>query len=173
MSVKSDKWIRRMALEHGMIEPFTETQVRSGVISYGLSSYGYDARVADELLYAERFEQLGVRLLLSTNDGSRGVKGFVTDAIRRPFGRRSLAIPDKVSKQASRLVRHIQTPLKVTTSNIADRISSIASVTRICLKPAHRDRASSVILGAGSYVTISRSDKLPAHRTANFPSPPP
>ena len=39
------------------------------------------ARVADELLYADRFEALGVRLLLSTNDGSRGVKGFVTDAI--------------------------------------------------------------------------------------------
>jgi len=43
------------------------------------------ARVADELLYADRFEQLGVRLLLSTNDGSRGVKGFVTDAIRAQF----------------------------------------------------------------------------------------
>ncbi|HEY3289239.1 MAG TPA: dihydroorotate dehydrogenase electron transfer subunit [Anaerolineae bacterium] len=43
------------------------------------------ARVADELLYAERFEQLGVPLLLSTNDGSRGVKGFVTDAIRAHF----------------------------------------------------------------------------------------
>jgi dCTP deaminase len=48
MSVKSDRWIRKMALEHGMIEPFTETQVRSGVISYGLSSYGYDVRIADE-----------------------------------------------------------------------------------------------------------------------------
>jgi dCTP deaminase len=48
MSAKSDRWIRKMALEHGMIEPFTETQVRSGVISYGLSSYGYDVRVADE-----------------------------------------------------------------------------------------------------------------------------
>jgi dihydroorotate dehydrogenase electron transfer subunit len=43
------------------------------------------ARVADELLYAERFEALGVRLLLSTNDGSRGVKGFVTEAIRQEF----------------------------------------------------------------------------------------
>ena len=43
------------------------------------------ARVADELLYADRFEQLGVQLLLSTNDGSRGVKGFVTDAIRAQF----------------------------------------------------------------------------------------
>ena len=48
MSVKSDKWIRRMAVEHGMIKPFVENQVRDGVISYGVSSYGYDIRVADE-----------------------------------------------------------------------------------------------------------------------------
>ncbi len=48
MAVKSDRWIRRMALEHRMIEPFEERQVRNGVISYGLSSYGYDIRVADE-----------------------------------------------------------------------------------------------------------------------------
>jgi dCTP deaminase len=48
MSVMSDRWIRRMATEHGMIEPFEETQKRDGVISYGLSSYGYDARVSDE-----------------------------------------------------------------------------------------------------------------------------
>src|SRR5512136_1647480 len=48
MSIKSDKWITRMAREHGMIEPFVESQVRAGVISYGVSSYGYDIRVADE-----------------------------------------------------------------------------------------------------------------------------
>jgi dCTP deaminase len=48
MSVKSDRWIRRMALEHRMIDPFCEKQVREGVISYGLSSYGYDIRIADE-----------------------------------------------------------------------------------------------------------------------------
>jgi len=48
MGLKNDAWIRRMAREHGMIEPFVETQVRRGVISYGLSSYGYDIRVADE-----------------------------------------------------------------------------------------------------------------------------
>jgi dCTP deaminase len=46
MSIKSDRWIRTMALEQGMIEPFEETQVREGVISFGLSSYGYDMRVA-------------------------------------------------------------------------------------------------------------------------------
>ncbi len=48
MSIKSDKWIRRMALEHRMIEPFVESQVRAGTISYGLSSYGYDIRIADD-----------------------------------------------------------------------------------------------------------------------------
>lgn len=48
MSVKCDKWIRKMALEHGMIEPFQDSQVREGVISYGVSSYGYDMRVADD-----------------------------------------------------------------------------------------------------------------------------
>ena len=48
MSVKSDKWIRRMAVEHRMIEPFSEKQVAEGLISYGLSSYGYDIRIADE-----------------------------------------------------------------------------------------------------------------------------
>jgi dCTP deaminase len=50
MGLKPDHWIRKMALEHGMIEPFVEKQVREGVISYGLSSYGYDLRVADEFL---------------------------------------------------------------------------------------------------------------------------
>ena len=48
MSVKNDRWIRRMVQEHQMIEPFAENQKRDGVISYGLSSYGYDLRVADE-----------------------------------------------------------------------------------------------------------------------------
>jgi dCTP deaminase len=47
-SIKSDRWIKKMALEHGMIEPFEDRQVRTGVVSYGLSSYGYDIRVADE-----------------------------------------------------------------------------------------------------------------------------
>ena len=48
MSIKSDRWIRKMAIEHDMINPFSEKQVREGVISFGLSSYGYDLRVADE-----------------------------------------------------------------------------------------------------------------------------
>jgi dCTP deaminase len=52
MSLRSDRWIRRMALEHKMIEPFADSQVRQAdgkkIVSYGLSSYGYDLRVADK-----------------------------------------------------------------------------------------------------------------------------
>ena len=48
MSIQSDRWITRMAKEHRMIEPFENSQVRAGVISYGVSSYGYDMRVAPE-----------------------------------------------------------------------------------------------------------------------------
>ncbi|HTX23551.1 MAG TPA: dCTP deaminase, partial [Steroidobacteraceae bacterium] len=52
MSIKSDNWIRRMAHEHRMIEPFAPEQVRSAegrkIVSYGTSSYGYDVRCAGE-----------------------------------------------------------------------------------------------------------------------------
>ena len=52
MAIKSDKWIKKMALKHKMIEPFQEKQIKSNgsgnIISYGTSSYGYDVRCADE-----------------------------------------------------------------------------------------------------------------------------
>ena len=48
MAIKSDRWIRKMALEYDMINPYNDRQMREGVISYGVSSYGYDLRVADE-----------------------------------------------------------------------------------------------------------------------------
>ena len=48
MSIKPDTWITRMARAHKMIEPFVDDQVRQGVISYGVSSDGYDVRVGDE-----------------------------------------------------------------------------------------------------------------------------
>jgi len=48
MSIKSDRWIKKMALEHRMIEPFVDSQTSAGVVSYGVSSYGYDIRVADD-----------------------------------------------------------------------------------------------------------------------------
>ncbi|HSX20022.1 MAG TPA: dCTP deaminase [Gammaproteobacteria bacterium] len=52
MAIKSDRWITRMATQHGMITPFVSNQVKqqadSGVISYGVSSYGYDVRCSNE-----------------------------------------------------------------------------------------------------------------------------
>lgn len=48
MAVKPDHWIEKMAKEHGMIEPFENSQKSMGVISYGVSAYGYDMRIADE-----------------------------------------------------------------------------------------------------------------------------
>jgi dCTP deaminase len=48
MAIKSDRWIREQALRHAMIRPFSEKQVSKGVISFGVSSYGYDLRVSDE-----------------------------------------------------------------------------------------------------------------------------
>jgi len=48
MAIKADRWIKEQALENDMIQPFVDSQVRDGVISYGLSSYGYDVRIADE-----------------------------------------------------------------------------------------------------------------------------
>lgn len=48
MGLKADNWIRKQSIEHRMIEPFCEEQVGKNVVSYGLSSYGYDIRVGDE-----------------------------------------------------------------------------------------------------------------------------
>lgn len=50
MPIMPDSWIREQALNHGMITPFEERQKRDGVISYGLSSYGYDCRLSDEFM---------------------------------------------------------------------------------------------------------------------------
>src|SRR5205823_3996585 len=48
MAIKADRWIRQMAESYRMIEPFSSSQVAEGTISYGLSSYGYDLRLAND-----------------------------------------------------------------------------------------------------------------------------
>ncbi len=75
-SIKSDKWIRKMALEHGMIEPFEDRQVRQGVISYGLSSYGYDIRVADEF---KVFTNINSTVIDPKNFDARSFVDITTD----------------------------------------------------------------------------------------------
>jgi dCTP deaminase len=56
MTILSDRWIRQMSREKGMIEPFVDSQKRQGVISYGLSSYGYDARVGNNFKIFTNFD---------------------------------------------------------------------------------------------------------------------
>ena len=53
----SDNWIKKMSLEQGMIEPFVDGQKKDGTISFGLSSYGYDARVSEVLKYLQMLTQ--------------------------------------------------------------------------------------------------------------------
>jgi dCTP deaminase len=69
MGIKPDFWIRRMAKEHGMIEPFVEDSIREGVISYGVSSYGYDIRVSDEY-----------KIFTNVNSAIVDPKHFVSDS---------------------------------------------------------------------------------------------
>ncbi|MBP9675745.1 MAG: dCTP deaminase [Anaerolineaceae bacterium] len=76
MGIKADHWIKKMALEHGMIEPFVENQVREGVISYGLSSYGYDIRLSNEF---KVFTNPDHALIDPKNFDSQSVDDFVGD----------------------------------------------------------------------------------------------
>jgi dCTP deaminase len=72
--ILSDKWIKQMSLEHGMIEPFVDSQVKQsqkgqGLISFGVSSYGYDARVSDEF-----------KIFTNVNSSTVDPKDFSTDS---------------------------------------------------------------------------------------------
>jgi dCTP deaminase len=74
--VKNDRWIRKMA-EEGMITPFDRKQVKKGVISYGVGSYGYDMRVADEF---KVFSALDAPLIDPKNSGQNSFYDFQGDA---------------------------------------------------------------------------------------------
>ena len=69
MGIMPDSWIREMSLTRGMIEPFIESQKREGVISYGVSSYGYDARVSREF-----------KIFTNVNSAVVDPKNFATDS---------------------------------------------------------------------------------------------
>ena len=82
MGIMPDPWIRDMAQKHGMIEPFVEAQQREGVICYGLSSYGYDARVADEF-----------KIFTNVDNAVVDPKNFSEASFVRPQGPTSASIP--------------------------------------------------------------------------------
>ena len=76
MSIKSDRWIRRMAREHRMIEPFSDRQIREGVISYCVSSYGYDVRIAKDF---KIFTNINSTIVDPKNFDSRSFVDFEGD----------------------------------------------------------------------------------------------
>ena len=76
MGLKEDTWIREMATKHAMIEPFCENQVGQGVVSYGLSSYGYDIRVSNEF---KIFTNTNAMVVDPKNFDSANVVDFVGD----------------------------------------------------------------------------------------------
>ncbi len=102
MSIKSDKWIKRVAVEHQMIVPFEEGQVRNGVISYGLSSYGYDIRVANEF---KIFTNVNTTIVDPKNFDERSFVDFKGDVCIVPPNSFALA----------RTVEHFRIPRNVLT----------------------------------------------------------
>ena len=82
MTIKPDTWIRRMAREHKMIEPFVDSQVRGSAISYGVSSYGYDIRVADEF---KIFTNINNTVIDPKNFDPRSFVDVRTDVCIVPF----------------------------------------------------------------------------------------
>ena len=102
MSIKSDKWIKRVAVEHQMIVPFEEGQIRDGVISYGLSSYGYDIRVANEF---KIFTNVNTTIVDPKNFDERSFVDFKGDVCIVPPNSFALA----------RTVEHFRIPRNVLT----------------------------------------------------------
>ena len=83
MSVQSDRWIKKMALEKEMIKPFVASQKGEKTISYGLSSFGYDARVSDEF-----------KIFTDVNSGTVDPKNFKQDSFVSKKGNQCIIPPN-------------------------------------------------------------------------------
>ena len=83
MTVLSDKWIKKAAKQKGMIKPFVDKQVRKGKISFGLSSYGYDARVSNEF-----------KIFTNVNSGIVDPKVFKKESFVTKVGKECIIPPN-------------------------------------------------------------------------------
>ena len=97
MSVLSDKWIRKMSLEKDMISPFVEKQQRSNNISYGLSSFGYDARVSNEF-----------KIFTNVNSGIVDPKVFKKESFVTKIGKECIIPPNSFA--LARTVEYFKIP---------------------------------------------------------------
>ena len=83
MTVLSDKWIKKASKQKGMIRPFVDKQIRKGKISFGLSSYGYDARVANEF-----------KIFTNVNSGIVDPKVFKKESFVTKIGKECIIPPN-------------------------------------------------------------------------------
>ena len=83
MTVQSDKWIKKMAITQRMIKPFVDKQIRKGKISFGLSSYGYDARVSNEF-----------KIFTNVNSGIVDPKVFKKESFVTKIGKECIIPPN-------------------------------------------------------------------------------
>ena len=97
MSVLSDKWIRKMSKEQDMISPFEEKQIRGNSISYGLSSFGYDARVSNEF-----------KIFTNVNSGIVDPKVFKKDSFVTKFGKECIIPPNSFA--LARTIEYFKIP---------------------------------------------------------------
>jgi len=147
MPVKNDRWITRMAREHRMIEPFEGRQVRNGVVSFGVSSYGYDIRVADEF-----------RIFTNVNSALVDPKAFDPKSLVEVV--RDVCIIPPNSFALARTVEYFRIPRNIITICVGKstyaRCGIIVNVTP--LEPEWRGKVT---------IEISNTTPLPAKIYAN------
>ena len=102
MTVLSDKWIKKMAKTQGMIKPFVSKQSRKGKISFGLSSYGYDARVSNEF-----------KIFTNVNSGVVDPKLFKKESFVTKIGKECIIPPNSFA--LARTVEYFRIPRDVLT----------------------------------------------------------
>ena len=97
MTIMSDNWIKKMALEHDMIDPFIDGQKKDGTISYGVSSYGYDARVSNEF-----------KIFTNVNSGIVDPKVFKKDSFVTKIGKECIIPPNSFA--LARTIEYFKIP---------------------------------------------------------------
>ena len=100
MSVQSDKWIIKMAKDSAMISPFEDKQIREGKISFGVSSYGYDARVSNEF-----------KIFTNVNSGIVDPKNFKKESFMTKIGKECIIPPNSFA--LARTVEYFKIPENV------------------------------------------------------------
>lgn len=153
--LKNDRWIREMSLQQKMIEPFVEKQVGQGVISYGLSSYGYDIRVADEF---KIFSNVNTRLIAEGKPIVVDPKNFDSGSFVDHKGEFCIIPPSSFA--LGRSVEYFRIPRKVLAVCLGKSTYARAGIV-VNITPAEPEWEGQLV------IEISNTSPLPAKIYAN------